>query len=67
MSLRHRHKKRQAEQFKVWDKLKDVRNQRQLQANWTVEQAQDMDAMHGIEAENELAAILANEIANEFK
>jgi len=39
---------------------------RKLQARWTMEAAQDMNAQHGIDIESELTAALAAEIAHEI-
>ncbi len=39
---------------------------RQLKANYSVELAQDLKAIHGLDAENELANILTGEIINEI-
>lgn len=39
---------------------------RKLQARWTMEAAQDMSSMHGIDIEAELTAALAAEIAHEI-
>ena len=68
MSLRHRHKRRQAKQFKVWDHLKDeeLGSIRKLHAEWSVETAQDMRAMHGIDVEEELANALTDDLTKGF-
>jgi hypothetical protein len=39
---------------------------RKLQARWTMEAAQDMQATHGLDIESELTAALAGEIAHEI-
>ncbi len=39
---------------------------RKLQARWTMEAAQDMQATHGLDIESELTAALATEIAHEI-
>ena len=39
---------------------------RQLRADWSLELTQDLKAIHGLEAENELSNILSTEITNEI-
>lgn len=39
---------------------------RQLRADWSIEITQDLKAIHGLEAENELSNILSTEIVNEI-
>jgi len=38
-----------------------------LDGKWTVDSVVDLEAMHGIDAENELAKILSEEIINEIE
>lgn len=56
------------EQQKVWDRLKDTTPgtvKRALRGNWTVEAAQDLNSMFGMDLEEELAKTLIAEIAAE--
>lgn len=57
----------QREKEKVWDRLKSD-GKRKLHANWTVEQMQDIEAIHDVDLEQELTDILIAEInAERFK
>ena len=64
MSLRHRHKRREEEKYKVWDDLKDknLGQRRMLRGEWTVETKQDLGAAHGMDVEQELADALMGDI-----
>lgn len=68
MSLRHRHKRREAEklesQQKVWDKLKDTNpSPRRLHARWTVETDEVVNALQGMGVEAELTKSLIDGLA----
>jgi len=56
----------QREKEKVWDRLKETGPvTRRLRASWTVDVAKDLESLHGIDVEQELADILISEIAAE--
>ena len=57
----------QREKEKVWDKLKeDPMQRRTLEGKWTVETVYDLEALHGIDVESELAKTLVEEIDKEI-
>lgn len=61
--IRKQREKIEREQQKVWDRLKDTSDgKRRLQAEWKVQDAQDMDQMHGLDLEQELTDILTADI-----
>lgn len=64
MSLRHRHKRREEEKYSVWDNLKDknLGRHRRLRGGWTAEQAVDLEALHGMDVEEELTKALTFDI-----
>ncbi|RKZ78057.1 MAG: hypothetical protein DRQ35_06590 [Gammaproteobacteria bacterium] len=64
--IRKQREKIEREQQKVWDKLKDENLgnstiKRTLRAGWTIEDAVDLKAMHGLDLEEEITkALIAN-------
>jgi len=57
----------QRDKEKIWDRLKEVKPPpRTLKANWTIEEAVDIQSLHSFDLEKELADELAAELTKEI-
>ncbi len=50
-----------------WIRIRILKQPRYLLANFTIEKAQDLQTIHGLDLEDELAKILGEEINQELK
>lgn len=65
--LRKQAEAHQREKEKIWDRLKETEPRpRTLKSGWTIEDAVEIQAVHGLDVEQELVDALAAEMAKEF-